>query len=148
MRHNDWDVAKRHAEIIAEIGPQNMRTPQLHTNIPGFDRGRITSELRAGLWMQPLGSDDKDTYSSVQDIERMTLLIAAVGMSTRGSKDVPALMGLNELIRTRFASRRVMKMTGELYSYSKPAQYTIDESVVRKYDVIQVVLVSRFREDR
>lgn len=148
IRYNDWDITKRHAEIIDEIKPPSLRATQVHTSIPGVVNRRLTSDLREGLYLMPMESPIGLTYSSVHDVNRRSLFVASIGKSTTQSASTPLLMQLLEAIRTAFASRRVVRLPGELYSSHANAGYDIDDQLARKADVIQIILTTRFREDR
>lgn len=147
-RHNDWEVTTRHLAIVDALKPAGLRQAQIWQTIPGVVGKRITADLREGIFLMPLSSEIGNTYSSVHDVNRRSLLVAAIGKSTAQSRDVPKLMQLAELIRTAFASTRVVEMIGELYSSHEIAGYDIDDALARKLDVIQMILVSRFRETR
>jgi hypothetical protein len=148
VRYNDWDVTQRHLEIVDSVRPARMRPPQIHQTIPGVVGKRLSEDLREGLYLMPIDSEIGNVYSSVHDVNRRSLLVAAIGKTTSQSAEAPLLMQLSEAIRTAFASRRVMKMNGELYSSHQIASYAIDDALARKLDVIQIFLTSRFRESR
>jgi len=148
VQYNDWDITKKHAEIIDALKPTSLRPSQVHTTIPGVVNRRLTSDLREGIYLMPLESPIGNTFSSVHDVNRRSLLVASIGKSTTQSSGTPPLMQLAESIRTAFASRRVVRLTGELYSSHEIASYDIDDQLARKADVIQIILTSRFREDR
>jgi hypothetical protein len=148
VRYTDWQIANRHAEIVDELRPQGLRETQVHTSIPGVVNQRITADLREGLFLMPLESPVGLTYSSVHDVNRRSLFVASIGKSTTQSTSTPILMQLAEAIRTAFASRRVVRLVGELYSSCEIAGYAIDDQLALKLDVIQIILTSRIREDR
>lgn len=148
IRYNDWEVTQRHKEIVDQLKPSSLRPAQVHQTIPGVVGKRITAKLREGVFLMPLSSAIGNVYSSVHDVNRMSLLIAAIGKTSTQSADVPLLMQLAEQVRTAFASRRVMQMTGELYSSHQIAGYDIDDAFAGNHDVIQIILTSRFRESR
>lgn len=148
MRHNDWNVSMRHRDLVRGIAHDSLREAQLQQSIVGVVGKRITDDLRAGIWMMPLGSDVVKTFSSIHDVDRKTLLVAALGNSTRQSESTPPLFALSEALRTMFASRRCARLEGELFSWQETADYDIDDKLARKYDVIQIILSTRLREDR
>jgi hypothetical protein len=148
LRYNDWDITNKHAEIVDGLKPAGLRPSQVHTTIPGVINRRLTGDLREGVYLMPLESPIGLTYSSVHDVNRRSLLVASIGKSTTQSKGTPLLMQLLEAIRTAFASRRVVRLPGELYSSHEIASYDVDDQLARKADVIQVILTTRFREDR
>jgi hypothetical protein len=147
-RHNDWSVTSRHLEIVDNLKPAGLRPAQIWQTIPGVVGKRINADLREGIFLMPLGSEIGNTYSSVHDVNRKSLLVAAIGRSTSQSNGPPVLMQLAESVRTAFANTRVAEMLGELYSSHEIAGYDIDDALARKLDVIQIILVSRFRETR
>lgn len=147
-RYNDWDITQRHAEIVNELKPGKLRTAQVHTVIPGVLGRRITKDLREGIYLMPMDSRVTNTYSSVHDVMRRSLLVASIGITTTQSLDPPVLMKLAERLRNAFAAKRVVEMNGELYSSHEISGYDVDDDLARRADVIQIVLTSLFREDR
>lgn len=147
-KYNDWEIAERHTQIVKEFLPQGFRAPQLALNIEGVVGTKINDSLRSGTWLKPMGSEVVRTFSSIHDVNRSTLLVVAIGRTTIQSDQAPKLMEFAEKIRTAFADRRVLKLLGELFSSHEPAGYSIDDSLARKYDVYQVILNTRMREDR
>jgi hypothetical protein len=148
IRYNDWEISQRHAEIIDDLKPSGLRAVQVHQSIPGVVGGRINADLREGLYIMPSASKIGMVFSDLHDVNRRSLFVAAIGKTTTQSKSTPVLMRLSEAIRTAFASRRVMRLAGELYSSHEIVSYEIDDAIARKFDVIQIILTSRFREDR
>ena len=147
---NDWTISKEHKDVVTSVIPAglDLRPIQLHRTIPGVTRGRLTQDFRAGLWMAPEHSTNPQTFSCTHDIQRSTLFIAATGLTTSSESDTPPMMLLAEAVRTAFAFKRITSFIGELYSFHRLAPYDIDDSLVRKYDIIQFILTTRLREER
>lgn len=146
--YNDWEITKRHAKVVEELLPPTLRQPQVLMNIPGFSNGRIGPDFKAGVYLMPHSSPIGMTFSNLQDVNYSSLLVAATGKTSNQSADVPPLMLLTKAIRTAFASRRILKLAGELYSSQDAGSYDLDQEVARKLDVVQFILTSRIREDR
>jgi hypothetical protein len=150
IRHTDWDVSERHAEIIRSNWPEgvSIRKPQLLKKIPGVTGKRFTETVKSGVWLKPLGSQPGRTFSSVRDVVRKTLLVFVSGSSTRQSQSETEYELVRDKVRDLFQDRRVTDLNGELYSYTSMGDYDIDDVVSRKYDIDIIEISTVFREDR
>lgn len=150
IQHTDWDVSERHAEIIGEHWPPNVkvRKPQLFKKIPGVTGKRFTETVKSGIWLKPLGSQPGRTFSSVRDVVRKTLVVFVSGSSTRQSSTETDYELIRDKIRDLFQDRRVTGLDGELYSYTSMGDYDLDDVVSRKYDIDIIEISTVFREDR
>ncbi len=108
--YNDWDITKRHAEVVEELLPPTLRRPQVVMNIPGFFNGRIGKDFKAGVYLMPLESKIGTVFSNMHDVNHISLLVAGTGITSNQSGDAPPLMKLAQAIRTAFASRRIIKL--------------------------------------
>jgi len=150
IRHTDWDVSERHADIINANWPSDVkvRKPQLLKKIPGVTRKRFTETVKSGVWLMPLGSQPGRTFSSVRDVVRKTLLVFVSGSSTRQSVTESDYELIRDKIRDLFQDRRVTDLDGELFSYTSMGDYDMDDVVSRKYDIDIIEISTIFREDR
>lgn len=148
MRYDDWTIANKHKEIVADLVPDTMRAPHLALSIPGVENNRINDGIRAGVWMAPQSSEVVRQFSSVQDVRRNTLLLLVTGTSTTRAFETPGLMTVSESLRTTFANKRALKIIGELYTGITPTDYQIDDGVRRKYDLLLFTISTTTREDR
>jgi len=150
IRHTDWDVSRRHAEIISENWPADVKTrkPQLLKKIPGVTGKRFTETVKSGIWLKPLGSQPGRTFSSVRDVVRKTLVVFVSGSSTRQSATETDYELIRDRIRDLFQDRRVTDLDGELYSRTSMGDYDMDDVVSRKYDIDIIEISTIFREDR
>lgn len=151
VRHSDWKIAQRHAEIVQDLMPTGARRLQMSRNIAGVSRGRISQGFRAGNYLMPLTSESVRLFSNRHDIARKSLLVLARGTTSaqQVASSESEIGELIEKIRSEFAYRRVAMMERELHSYLQTdIEYAIDDDIARTFDVVTMVLVSVFREDR
>lgn len=150
VRYSDWKIAKRHAELVTECLPPKSRAIKVTKQIPGFAGGRIGKGFRAGNFLMPMASEVVMTFSDRHDVARRSLLVMGLGTtSTDAECGEPPMMAVAECLRNKFAHRRAVMLNGELYSFiDNRFEYTVDEQIMRKYDILVLSLVSTMREDR
>ena len=146
--YTDWEVAQAQMSQIVAGLPDTIRTPQLRKYIAGMEGKRLTEQLRAGVWLKPLGSVSGTTFSCVQDVRHPTLLVVAEKSSTGDSDGAPLYDVYRQLIRRIFQNRRSTGLDCEMYSTVDEGSYEIDEALQRIMDVQTFVITTVIREDR
>lgn len=148
VRYDDWEIASRHREIVAGVMPRGNRVPQLVRQIEGFENNRITRELKQGVFLMPLDHRIEMTFSDRHDVDYLSLMVFAKDTTTRNQASAPESMVLMKSLRPLFASRRVMDLPGELYSNCSKVAYDVDDDAPRRWEILVVRFISKFREAR
>lgn len=148
IRYSDWDVSKKHVELIKKNAPRSLRVMDARKSIPGVNGKRVSDGLKAGVWTKPLGSRPGKTFSCVQDMAHISLVVFAQGSSTSQATSTPDYDALRTKILGLFHNRRATGLDGEIYSLVSVGDYDIDDAIARELDIDIYEIASWFREDR
>lgn len=151
--YTDWEVAEaQKAQLISGLDqrfPGTHRTPiQVRKYITGMVGKRLTDQVKAGIWLKPLGSEPGTTFSCVQDVRHPTLLVMVQPSTTGDSDGAPRYDNYRQLVRDLFHNRRATGLNCEMYSHVVPEDYEVDERLQRAMDVQIFLITTVIRESR